>query len=81
MIITTGVNAYTTWLEDGRQVYPCNCGETHRGEHAICTFNEHNCFHENALTDMDGYFICLQCGRTFIIKPPQTLGDNLEARG
>ena len=48
MIATTANNA-TAHFENGVQVYPCRCGETHRGEYAAYDFGHHACLHESPL--------------------------------
>jgi len=65
----------TTHYEGSEQVYPCRCGETHRGDYALYEFGHHECFHNAPLLDMgtsdgiEGYLACPDCGKTFSVKP------------
>ena len=66
MIITTGTEATTIILEDGQQVYPCRCGETHKGDYGFDDYMHHNCFHDEPLVCLGiSYWICPVCGRTW----------------
>jgi len=59
----------TFYFEDGRQVYHCRCGETHRGDYAAEDWNHHNCFHEDSLSKIaDDQCMCIDCGLTFTIE-------------
>ena len=60
----TDSGSYTIWIEDGEVVYPCRCGETHRGDCAICDYGHHNCDHDDILHQTHGYGICVGCGKT-----------------
>jgi len=59
----------TMWFEKGEQVFPCWCGETHKGAYAEEDWNHHNCLHRDSLVlihgDMPDYWICMPCGQTF----------------
>lgn len=46
------------------QVFPCKCGETHRGPYAIYDFGHHNCEHKGyPPSDLgDGDRMCVECG-------------------
>lgn len=63
---------YTVHIEQGEQVYPCRCGETHRGPYAAYDYGHHNCFHEDGLIrlmdDAPNYLMCPSCGRTFRVR-------------
>jgi hypothetical protein len=66
-MILTGASNRTTWIEDGEKVYPCPCGETHRGDYAMEDWIRHTCRHGDELWDMseDGLgLLCSQCGNT-----------------
>ena len=73
--LTADCNSMTIHLEDGQQVYPCRCGETHRGEYAMEDFAHHNCLHEEKLLDWSDHgggergLLCPQCGQGFISGP------------
>ena len=41
----TGSETPIIYIEDGEQVYPCRCGETHRGPYALYDYGHHTCFH------------------------------------
>jgi hypothetical protein len=51
----------------GGQVYPCRCGETHRGEYAVYDYGHHNCFHDKPLLRLDetGDVMCPECGKAW----------------
>ena len=57
---------------DGKpqQVYPCRCGETHRGQYAAEDWAHHNCFHDDELlVDAgDDQAMCSLCGNVFSLK-------------
>jgi len=62
------------FVEDGERVYPCRCGETHRGQYAAEERRHHNCFHSEHIIILgpaaapDEYQgCCITCGATFII--------------
>jgi hypothetical protein len=58
--------------EDGQRVYPCRCGETHRGDYAIYEYGWHNCFHTSDLlpvADDPTYVMCPECGQTWTVDP------------
>lgn len=51
-----------------KRVYPCRCGDTHRGEWAAETWNHHNCYHREPLVrfeDVQDWYICGECGEVF----------------
>mgnify|MGYP001620048011 CR=1 FL=1 len=63
---TTGT---TLHFEDGKQVFPCRCGQTHRGPYAVYDYGHHNCLHEAPLWELEpGWAICAACGLTFKIE-------------
>ena len=64
--IVTGSSSYTIHLENDQQVYPCRCGEIHRGEYAIYEYGHHACFHDSLLLLIaDDQAICPDCGKSF----------------
>ena len=71
-MLETSAENYTVTIENGQQVYPCRCGETHRGEWAIYDYGHHNCLHELPLITVDkdipDYVMCPICGRTWTIE-------------
>ncbi len=60
----TGSDNYTIWIEDGEVVYPCPCGETHRGDYAIYDFGHHTHNHDEVFWDFADMGICTDCGAT-----------------
>ncbi len=72
-MIQTGASNYTVWIEDGQEVYPCPCGETHRGDYAFYDYSHHTCPHGDELWPMEFWagvadagrgneILCSQCG-------------------
>ncbi len=66
-MIQTGTSNRTIYLEDGEEVYPCPCGETHRGDYGIYDYIQHTCRHGDELWPMDDEgqgveVLCSQCG-------------------
>ena len=64
----TGTTNISRSLEytDGQyeEVYPCPCGETHRGPYAIYDYGHHTCAH-GPLWLADEGALCSQCGAGF----------------
>ncbi len=62
----------TIYIEDGKQVYPCRCGEIHDGLYAAETYNHHNCLHDTELLLYRGLdnlqAICALCGKTWMVE-------------
>lgn len=53
-------------VEGGEQIYPCRCGETHRGPYAAYDYGHHNCFHRAALSRLGADdLMCPECGEMF----------------
>ena len=82
MSATTGTaNNMVYTVEDGKAVYPCWCGETHRGDYALEAFHHHNCTHPGDLLQIgnregDGLIqlTCTICGANFTARkarPPR----------
>lgn len=71
-----GTANQTIHIEDGEQVYPCRCGDTHRGPYALYDFAHHNCFHYAGLIRPDDampdYLLCPECGQSFEVVLPQS---------
>lgn len=67
---TTGTDAVTLYYEDGEQVYPCRCGETHRGPYAMYDELHHDCYHRGRLiTPFDPkQVLCSECGESFRVE-------------
>ena len=64
-------------IEDGKEVYPCRCGETHRGEYAFHDYMYHNCFHDEPLVDIGGeigtpMWICPICSKVWATQSCET---------
>ena len=74
-MVTTQTNNYTIHFEGNEQVYPCWCGETHRGPYGLYDFGHHNCFHNEPLIQDEYGLICPQCGLTFTVQHPQPRGE------
>lgn len=72
MINYTNANTSTTFIEFGRQVYPCRCGVTHRGDFAAYDFAHHECFHTSQplkwLDEQHDQMICGDCGQVFNVE-------------
>ena len=69
----TGESNITINIEDGKQVYPCRCGETHRGDYGAYDYYHHNCFHEGRLwgslvEENVIQAICPDCGMSWIVE-------------
>jgi hypothetical protein len=66
--VTTGSENYTKYFEDGEEVWPCRCGETHRGDYGFYDFIHHNCDHDDIVVVHDFSFgYCGGCGKTINI--------------
>ena len=70
----TSTSGQAIYIEDGQQVYPCRCGEIHRGDYACEQWNHHECFHRSPLVDISApdlplrsYLICMDCGEVFYV--------------
>lgn len=67
MAIRTGDGSVTMTYEligdSYERVYPCVCGETHRGDYAFYDFGQHTCHHQQTLVEATpGLVICPACG-------------------
>ncbi len=70
VVVKTDTTNYTTFFnEQGEQVFPCRCGETHEGFYACEDYLRHECLHKTDLIDMEhGLVICMDCGNTWRVK-------------
>jgi hypothetical protein len=81
-IATSGSNTLYQ-IENGERVFPCRCGQTHRGQYAQQDYNQHNCFHDGPIIWLEDYedkaatmrikewdFMCLDCGKQFTAGNP-----------
>lgn len=77
---SAATNAVTVHVEDGERVFPCYCGETHRGQYAAEDWAHHNCLHTSALMLIDAalsdVFMCPDCGRVFETVTAASDGDS-----
>lgn len=55
---------YTYHFEGAEQVFPCRCGETHRGDDAQENWNRHNCEH-GPMSQVRDQMMCLSCRAMF----------------
>lgn len=61
-----GTSSATVYFENEQQVYPCRCGQVHRGDYALYEYGHHECFHRCELVTIDrGYVMCPECGQTW----------------
>lgn len=62
------------YVENGERVFPCRCGETHRGEYAAYDYGHHNCFHDATLLFVESDdpserdVLCPQCGMHWAVR-------------
>ena len=73
MEIQTGQSNITLEFENGKRIYPCRCGKTHRGNYAVYDFGHHNCLHETHLLGLPAgkdkvQAICPQCGMSWLVE-------------
>lgn len=73
----TGSSNTAYFIEDGKRVYPCRCGETHRGDYGHYDWAHHNCLHRTPLWDLSEemgedrirtYLMCPDCGEVFHVQ-------------
>jgi len=70
-VISTGTTTYTRYFEEEQEVFPCRCGETHRGDYAFYDSGHHECFHDGVLWWLDEaikHVMCSLCGNTWVIE-------------
>lgn len=86
--VITGTAGITTWVEDGKEVFPCRCGTTHRGDYGFYDYMHHNCFHTSDLIDLSyphmklrTYLMCPDCGMVFNVRGNSQLSEWRRARG
>jgi hypothetical protein len=63
----TDSSTYTLWWEDGEAVYPCRCGETHRGDYGSYDAMQHDHDHDEVFWGIADVGICTGCGKTIIV--------------
>jgi len=64
----TGSTNRTIHIEDWKEVYPCICGETHRGDYALYDYMHCNCPHNDGLFLIGGQALCVMCGKVFSVQ-------------
>jgi len=65
----TSANQPTIFVEGNKPVFPCRCGQTHRGDYACEDMMKHECLHNCALIRLTadvGY--CPLCGTSWLVK-------------
>jgi CDGSH-type Zn-finger protein len=73
--LSYGTSNHTVWIEDGEEVFPCRCGQTHRGMYAETDWIRHNHDHGPELTSMhdldpevfDANHLICSCGKDFFV--------------
>lgn len=74
----------TIHIENSERVYPCWCGETHRGPYAAYDFGHHNCLHREPLHRLSDDLldlVCPSCGQTFSVAPASPSRVQKETKG
>ena len=70
--ITSCAEEATIHMDGSERVYPCRCGETHRGEYGHYDYCHHICFHDAGLFRLaDDSFVCVECGKPFHVVEPK----------
>lgn len=50
------------------QVYPCRCGDTHRGPYAAYDAAQHECLHDADLHELaPDHLMCPDCGKAWTV--------------
>ena len=59
----TGTDTLTYYYKDGKQVYPCRCGQTHND---VYDWLHHQCYHNTVWKhdEMEDIGYCVECGKT-----------------
>ena len=78
MSVNASSTTETIHIAGGERIYPCRCGQIHRGTYGATDWNHHNCFHEQPLISMhaldpemdEKHYICPTCGKDFWIGTP-----------
>ena len=68
--LKTDSSATTVYYEFGGQVWPCRCGEIHRGEYGKNDYLMHECFHDEILMLGADSGVCTSCGKPVAIVRP-----------
>ena len=59
----------TVFMEDGKQVYPCRCGQMHKGDYACEDMMKHECIHDCALVRLTpDVVMCPLCAASWYVK-------------
>ncbi len=65
-------NSTVQYMDGNEQVWPCRCGQVHRGDYGQYDYGHHECFHDSGLVHLDdndpNYLACPDCGKTFHIR-------------
>ena len=69
----SGTASQTLYFGNGEEVYPCRCGQVHRGNYAVEDWNHHNCLHKEPLFRLPlvgkrWQAICMECGQMFQVN-------------
>ncbi len=73
MMIKTSSSNWTQYYENGERVYPCRCGETHRGDYGFYDYMHHECFHDGVVwkitePGLPDLYLCSDCGKLFVLE-------------
>jgi hypothetical protein len=74
MTTVASTATYTHYFEGTQKVFPCRCGQTHRGDYAEEDYTHHTCFHTSALFKLpliDGVpeqVVCMECGNLWDVE-------------
>lgn len=60
--ISTASNNFSLYFQDGKEVFPCRCGEIHENKE---DWMKHQCFHDRVCRhdQIEGLGFCTQCGK------------------
>ena len=76
-----GPDTSTFYYEGNERVYPCRCGETHRGPYGFYDWYHHECNHGKVWVhdEIDATGYCIECGQTILLTHGELNGRNPEA--